>query len=147
MQLDSLTYIKYTRWGSPRCNPDGWASHSGPWLFLYTHFEAILTTLSCHPKHIQYHNTLMRKLTSHWGLFGVCERGVTSHTYHQGENLIHFPSDIFSLPTEESTSTNCLFSLLSFLPPNFKTSFSYLEKVSLCPQFVCSIQQNKNPGS
>lgn len=63
----------------------GWASHWKPWLLLYTHFETILITLSYHPKHVQSHNTFKRKLMFYWGAYGICEKEVTSHAYHQAE--------------------------------------------------------------
>lgn len=88
----------------------------GPWLLLYTRYEAMLTALSYPPKHIQYHNVLMRKLMFYWGFFGACERGITSHTYHWAETESITPADIFVFSHQRAQL--CWLPLLSsFFPP------------------------------
>lgn len=94
----------------------------GPWLLLYTRYEAMFTALSYPPKHIQYHSVLMRKLMFYWGFFGACERGITSHTYHWAETKSITPADMFV--SSHQRAQLCLLPLLSFFFPPTQLPFA-----------------------
>lgn len=88
----------------------------GPWLLLYTRSEAMFNALSYPPKHIQYHNVLVRKLMFYWGFFGASEKWITSHTYHGAETGSITAADIFV--SSHQRAQLCRLPLLSsFFPP------------------------------